>query len=71
MAILFTDIYSKAIALFDDPKITIAYETNKIQFTGTSTEPLMVSSAYNNIKIVTPLPQIKKKKIKKLGGIMM
>lgn len=32
MAILFTDIYSKAIALFDDPKITIAYETNKIQF---------------------------------------
>lgn len=32
MAILFSDIYGKAIALFDDPKITIAYETNKIQF---------------------------------------
>ena len=32
MSILFSDIYGKAIALFDDPKITIAYETNKIQF---------------------------------------
>lgn len=32
MSILFSDIYEKAIALFDDPKITIAYETNKIQF---------------------------------------
>ena len=32
MAILFRDIYSKAIALFDEPKITIAYKSNKIQF---------------------------------------
>lgn len=29
---LFSDIYTKAIALFDDPKITVAYNTNKIQF---------------------------------------
>lgn len=29
---LFSDIYSKSIALFDDPKITVAYNTNKIQF---------------------------------------
>ena len=32
MSILFSDIYTKAIALFDDPKITRAYATNKIQF---------------------------------------
>ncbi len=32
MSILFTDIYEKSIALFDDPKITKAYETNKMQF---------------------------------------
>lgn len=32
MSILFSDIYTKAIALFDDPKITVAYNTNKIQF---------------------------------------
>lgn len=32
MSILFSDIYTKAIALFDDPKITVAYTTNKIQF---------------------------------------
>ena len=30
--IKFEDIYDKAIALFDDPKITIAYNTNKIVF---------------------------------------
>ena len=30
--ILFTDIYKKAIGLFDDPKITHAYNTNKIVF---------------------------------------
>jgi hypothetical protein len=30
MSILFSDIYTKAIALFDDPKITVAYTTNKI-----------------------------------------
>lgn len=32
MSILFSDIYTKAIALFDDPKITTAYNSNKIQF---------------------------------------
>lgn len=32
MSILFSEVYEKAIALFDDPKITKAYETNKIQF---------------------------------------
>lgn len=32
MSILFSDIYKKAIALFDDPKITKAYKTNEIQF---------------------------------------
>ena len=30
MSILFSDIYKKAIALFDDPKITKAYKTNEI-----------------------------------------
>lgn len=32
MGILFSAIYDKAIALFDDPKVTRAYETNKLQF---------------------------------------
>lgn len=32
MGILFSDIYAKSIRLFDDPKITVAYETNKLQF---------------------------------------
>lgn len=32
MSILFSDIYTKAIALFDDPKITKAYKVNKVQF---------------------------------------
>ena len=32
MSILFSDIYEKAIALFDDPKITVAYQTNIVQF---------------------------------------
>lgn len=32
MGILFSDIYKKAIALFDDPKITRAYDTNALQF---------------------------------------
>lgn len=32
MGILFSDIYTKSIALFDDPKITSAYKTNSIQF---------------------------------------
>lgn len=32
MSISFGDIYTKAIALFDDPKIVIAYKTNRVQF---------------------------------------
>lgn len=32
MAIMFSDIYDKAIGLFDDPKLTIAYRTNKMLF---------------------------------------
>lgn len=32
MSILFSDIYKKAIALFDDPKITRAYDTSAMQF---------------------------------------
>lgn len=32
MSILFADVYIKAIGLFDDPKITTAYETNIVQF---------------------------------------
>lgn len=32
MGFMFTDIYTKAIALFDDPKITMAYASNMIQF---------------------------------------
>lgn len=32
MAIMFSDIYDKAIGLFDDPKLTIAYRTNKLLF---------------------------------------
>ena len=32
MGILFKDVYTKSIALFDDPKITVAYETNIVQF---------------------------------------
>lgn len=30
--ILFSEIYAKSIALFDDPKITKAYNTNEVQF---------------------------------------
>ena len=48
MSILFSDIYAKAIALFDDPKITVAYETNKIQFC-----KLMYSFLQNAIAMFT------------------
>lgn len=44
MSILFSEIYDKAIGLFDDPKITVAYETNKIQY-----EKLMYSFLQNAI----------------------
>lgn len=32
MGILFSEIYTKAFGLFDDPKITAAFQTNKVQF---------------------------------------
>jgi hypothetical protein len=32
MPIPFTDIYTKAVGLFDDPQITAAYQSNEIQF---------------------------------------
>ena len=32
MAIMFSDIYDKAIGLFDDPKLKIAYKTNRVLF---------------------------------------
>lgn len=32
MSILFSEIYEKSIGLFDDPKITLSYKKNKIQF---------------------------------------
>lgn len=44
MSILFSDIYNKSIALFNDPKITVAYETDKIQY-----EKLMYSFLQNAI----------------------
>lgn len=48
MSILFSDIYTKAIALFDDPKITKAYQTNKIQF-----DKLMWTYLQNAIALFT------------------
>lgn len=48
MSILFSDIYAKAIALFDDPKITKAYQTNKIQF-----DKLMWTYLQNAIALFT------------------
>lgn len=44
MGILFSEIYDKSIALFNDPKITIAYETDKIQY-----EKIMYSFLQNAI----------------------
>lgn len=32
MGILFKDVYSKAVSLFEDPKITAAYKSNTVQF---------------------------------------
>lgn len=48
MSILFCDIYSKAIALFNDPKITKAYETNTVQF-----DKLMYTFLQDSIAIFT------------------
>lgn len=47
--ILFEEIYNKAFALFDDPKITRAYETNKIAFCK------YMYSFFNNISIYEPV----------------
>lgn len=51
MSILFSDIYIKAIGLFDDPKITQAYKTNTVQF-----QKIMYSYFQNAISMfVNPL----------------
>ena len=64
MGFLFSDVYTKAIALFDDPRITKAYETDRVQFSkimytymqnaiGMFNNPLSVSlrlSEYNEPK---------------------
>lgn len=44
MSILFREIYNKAIGLFDDPKVTTAYEIDKIQY-----EKIMYSYLQNAI----------------------
>lgn len=46
MGILYSEIYEKAIALFDDPKITQAYKKNKIQF-----NKLMYTFLQNSISL--------------------
>jgi len=48
VSILFSEIYTKAIALFDDPKITKAYKTNEIQF-----DKLMYTYLQNAIALFT------------------
>lgn len=51
MSILFSEIYNKAIGLFDDPKITQAYKTNTVQF-----QKIMYSYFQNAISMfVNPL----------------
>lgn len=47
--ILFEEIYNKAFVLFDDPKITQAYQTNKITFCK------YMYSFFNNISIYEPV----------------
>jgi len=48
VSILFSDIYAKSIALFDDPKITRAYKTNEVQF-----DKLMYTYLQNAISMFT------------------
>jgi len=48
VSILFSEIYTKAIALFDDPKITRAYKTNEVQF-----DKLMYTYLQNAIALFT------------------
>lgn len=53
--ISFADIYTKAIGLFDDPKLTIAYNTNLIQF-----YKLMYTYLQNSISLFNnPLSAVK------------
>lgn len=47
--ILFEEIYNKAVVLFDDPKITTAYEENKIAFCK------HMYSFFNNVSIYEPV----------------
>ena len=47
--ILFEEIYNKAVVLFDDPKITSAYEENKIAFCK------HMYSFFNNVSIYEPV----------------
>lgn len=47
--ILFEEIYNKAVVLFDDPKITLAYEENKIAFCK------HMYSFFNNASIYEPV----------------
>lgn len=47
--ILFEEIYNKAVVLFDDPKITTAYEENKITFCK------HMYSFFNNVSIYEPV----------------
>lgn len=67
MGILFSDIYKKAIALFDDPKITRAYETNTLQF-----DKLMYTYLQNAISMFNnPLSvSLRLSKYKEPVGIM-
>lgn len=61
MGFLFTDVYVKAVSLFDDPKITAAYNSNAIQFNklmytylqnaiGLFNNPLSISIRLSNYK---------------------
>ena len=47
--ILFEEIYNKAVVLFDDPKITTAYEENKIAFCK------HMYGFFNNVSIYEPV----------------
>lgn len=47
--ILFEEIYNKAVVLFDDPKVTTAYEENKIAFCK------HMYSFFNNVSIYEPV----------------
>ena len=54
--ISFSDIYKKSIGLFDDPKITVVYETNVIQF-----NKLMYTFLQNSISLFNnPISVVKR-----------